>query len=99
MTERMQGYRKRMEEKGLVQVRIWVEKQDEEFVKYLAKFCRDGREKKEKKRFGRRASDRQVQFAKAIASANNISEPNHCTIIILASLPRHGVMGLASRMN
>ena len=40
MTERMQEYRKRMEEKGLVQVRIWVEKRDEEFVKFIAKFCR-----------------------------------------------------------
>lgn len=28
MTERMQDYRRRMEEKGLVQVRMWVEKQD-----------------------------------------------------------------------
>ena len=37
MTERMQAYRKRMEEKGLVQVKIWVDKQDEEFVKFLAK--------------------------------------------------------------
>ena len=77
MTERMQKYRDRMKEKGLVQVRIWVEKQDEEFVKHLAKFCREVREKKEKKRFGRRATDRQIKFAKAIAASNNISEPNH----------------------
>jgi hypothetical protein len=77
MTERMQEYRKRMEEKGLIQVRIWIEKQDEGFVKHLAKFCRDGREKKEKKRFGRRASDRQIRFAKSVASANNIPEPDH----------------------
>ena len=48
MTERMQAYRERMEEKGLVQVRIWVEKQDVEFFKYIAKFCREIREKKEK---------------------------------------------------
>jgi hypothetical protein len=77
MTERMQDYRKRMEEKGLVQVRIWVEKQDVEFVKHIAKFCREVREKKEKKRFGRRASDRQIKFAKAVALANDISEPGH----------------------
>ena len=38
-----------MKEKGLVQVRIWVEEQDEEFVKYIAKFCREVREKKGKK--------------------------------------------------
>jgi hypothetical protein len=77
MTERMQEYRKRMEEKGLVQVRLWIEKEDEGFVKYLAKFCREVREKKERKRFGRRATDRQIKFAKAIALANNISEPDH----------------------
>ena len=77
MTERMQEHRKRMEEKGLVQVRIWVEKQDEEFVKYLAKFCREVREKEEKKRYGRRASDRQIEFAKALAKSKNVSEPDH----------------------
>lgn len=31
MTERMQNYRDRMSEKGLVQVRVWVEKQDVDF--------------------------------------------------------------------
>ncbi len=35
MTERMQDYRDRMDETGLVQVRIWVEEQDEEFIKYI----------------------------------------------------------------
>ena len=77
MTERMQSYRKRMEEKGLVQVRIWVEKQDEEFVKFIAKFCRDERQKKEKKRFGRRASEFQIMSAKAIAEQKQIPEPEH----------------------
>ena len=77
MTERMQKYRDRMKEKGLVQVRVWVEKQDEEFVKYLAKFCREGRVKKEKKRFGRQATNQQIKFAKAIAASNNIPEPDH----------------------
>jgi hypothetical protein len=52
----MQAYREGMKEKGLVQVRVWVEKQDENFVKYIAKFCREFREKKEKKRYGRRVS-------------------------------------------
>lgn len=77
MTERMQLYRKRMEEKGLVQVRVWVEKQDEEFVKFIAKFCRDERKKKEKKRFGRHASDFQIMSAKAIAEQKQIPEPKH----------------------
>jgi hypothetical protein len=34
ITEKMQVYRKRMEEKGLIQVRVWAEKRDEEFIKY-----------------------------------------------------------------
>jgi hypothetical protein len=45
MTERMQKYRKKMQEKGLVQVRIWMEEQDEEFIKYITKFCREVRKK------------------------------------------------------
>lgn len=78
MTERMQSYRKRMEEKGLVQVRIWVEKQDEKFVKFIAKFCRgELKQPKEKERFGRRASNSQIMFAKQIAQANGIPEPEH----------------------
>lgn len=66
-----------MEEKGLVQVRVWVEKQDEEFVKFIAKFCREEREKKPKERFGRPASQHQIRLAKAIASANDVPEPEH----------------------
>jgi hypothetical protein len=66
-----------MEEKGLVQVRVWVEKQDEEFVKFIAKFCREERQKKPRKRFGRAASDRQIRLAKQIALANNVAEPKH----------------------
>ena len=87
MTERMQTYRKRMKEKGLVQLRIWIEKQDEEFVKFIAKFCRGEREKKQKERFGRRASHHQIARAKAIAEANKIPEPEHLYDyhIILAS--------------
>src|SRR5579862_114365 len=77
MTERMQTYRKRMKEKGLVQLRIWIEKQDEEFVKFIAKFCRGEREKKQKERFGRRASHHQIARAKAIAEANKIPEPEY----------------------
>jgi hypothetical protein len=60
MTEKMQNYRQRMKEKGLIQVRVWVEKQDEGFVKHIAKFCRGAREKKENKRHGRRASQQQT---------------------------------------
>ncbi len=77
MTERMQEYRRRMEEKGLVQVRVWVEKRDEEFVKFIAKFCRDEREKKPKERFGRRASDHHIRFAQKVAAVCNLPEPDH----------------------
>jgi len=78
MTERMQSYRKRMEEKGLVQVRVWVEKQDEKFVKFIAKFCRGKlKQPKEKERFGRRASDAQIRFVKKLAKAKGIPEPEH----------------------
>ena len=77
MTERMRDYRQRMEDKGLVQVRVWVEEQDEEFVKFIGKFCRGMREGKPKKRYGRRASDRQIKFAKAFSSARGLPEPKH----------------------
>ena len=81
MTERMQSYRQRMEEKGFIQVRMWIEKQDEEFVKFVAKFCRDRskppKESKEKKRFGRRASDEQIRFVKKLAKAKGLPEPEH----------------------
>ena len=77
MSERMQDYRDRMEAKGLVQVRVWVDKQDEGFVKFIARFCRDGRKKKAKVRFGRPASDYQIRSAQAIALAKDIPEPKH----------------------
>ena len=77
MTERMQDYRERMDEKGLIQLRIWVKKEDAEFIKHIAKFCREWRKKKEKKRYGRRASQQQIEFAKDLAKAKNIPEPDH----------------------
>lgn len=78
MSERMQEYRRRMREKGLVQVRVWVERQDEEFVKFIAKFCRaERKERKEKERFGRPASERQIEMAKLFALENDVPEPKH----------------------
>ena len=77
MTERMQAYRNRMAEKGLVQMRIWVEKEDEEFVKFFAKFCREEWAKKVKKRFGRPASLRQIAKAEEVVLANNVPAPKH----------------------
>ena len=93
MTERMQNYRDRMSEKGLVQVRVWVEKQDEEFVKYLAKFCREVRETKSQKRYGRRATERQIRFAQNLAKSKNVPEPQHLYdhhISLAAWTWRHG---------
>jgi hypothetical protein len=66
-----------MKEKGLVQVRIWVEKEDEKFVKFIAKFCREGRNKKPKKRYGRSAKPNQIKLAQDIAEANDLPEPKH----------------------
>jgi hypothetical protein len=77
MTERMQDYRRRMNQKGWVQVRVWVEKQDEEFVKFIARFCREERTTKEKKRFGRQADLLQIEIARNIALSKNIPEPQH----------------------
>jgi len=77
MSERMRVYRERMDKKGLVQVRIWVEKDDEKFVKFLAKFCREGRNKKPKKRYGRPAKPNQIRLAQDIASENGLPEPRH----------------------
>ena len=37
MTERMKEYRKRQVEKGLIQLRLWVAKEDEEFFKFMSK--------------------------------------------------------------
>lgn len=78
MTERMKSYRKRMEEKDLVQVRVWVDKQDEEFVKFIGKFCREERGKEQtKKRYGRPANHHHIRIAKSIASSKNLPEPEH----------------------
>ena len=71
MTERMQDYRERMDEKGLIQLRIWVKKEDAEFIKHIAKFSREWREKKGKKRYGRRASQQQIEFAKPLSKTFN----------------------------
>jgi hypothetical protein len=40
MTDRMMFFRQRQEQKGLVEIRIWVSKEDEDFFKYLAKQSR-----------------------------------------------------------
>ena len=90
-----------MEEKGLIQVRVWVEKQDEEFVKFIAEFCRKEREKKGKERFGRPANERQIEIAKVLALEHNVSEPKHLYnyhISLAAWMWRYGGKGLKPKI-
>jgi hypothetical protein len=95
----MQEYRKRMDEKGLVQVRVWVDKEDEEFIKYIAKFCREERATEQvKERYGRPANHHQIRIAKAIASARNLPEPEHLYdyhVSLAAWMWRNGGGGMA----
>lgn len=49
MTNRMMLFRAKQEQKGLVQIRLWVNKDDENFFKYLAKQSRPQKEIIEKK--------------------------------------------------
>ena len=78
MTERMKEYRKRQVEKGLVQVRLWVTKEDEEFFKFMSKMVNPNKQNEvEQKRFGRQATERQINFAEEIAKRLNIDPPRH----------------------
>lgn len=77
MTDRMKLFREKQEKKGLVQLRLWVNKDDEEFFKYLAKESRPQRKIVEKKRFGRAASQSQINKAKEIAEDKKLREPKH----------------------
>ena len=77
MTNRMMLFRSKQEQKGLVQIRLWVNKDDENFFKYLAKQSRPQTEIIEKKRFGHAATQHQINKAKAIAEAKNLKEPKH----------------------
>lgn len=77
MTDRMMFFRFRQKEKGLIQLRLWVNKEDEEFFKYLAKQSRPQKEVAQKERFGRPASQAQIDLAKEIAELKNLKEPRH----------------------
>ncbi len=77
MSDRMTIFRLRQEQKGLVQIRLWVNKEEEEFFKYLAKQSRPQKEIIERKRFGRPASQAQIDFAKGIAEDKGLREPKH----------------------
>ena len=78
MTERMKEYRKRQVEKGLVQVRLWVAREDEEFFKFMSKMVNPNKQNKvEQKRFGRQATQQQIRNAEIIAKRLNIKPPTH----------------------
>ena len=78
MTDRMKEYRKRQAEKGLVQIRLCVTKEDEEFFKFMSKMVNPSKQNEfEQKRFGRQATIRQIKFAEEIAKRLNIDPPRH----------------------
>ena len=78
MTERMQIYRDRQSKKGLVQIRLWIEKDEEEFFKFLAKMNRPSRKLNQpKERYGRQATQQQIDRAEDIANRLNVSPPKH----------------------
>lgn len=77
MTERMQNYRLKKEIQGMVQVRIWVPKEHEAFIKDIAKQCRPDKPLKIQERYGRRATQRQIELAKALAKVNGKEPPQH----------------------
>ncbi len=77
MTSRMQDYRIKKQQQGLVQVRVWVQEEHESFIKNMAKECRPSRPVKVPERYGRKAIPSQISLAKAIAAANGKEPPEH----------------------
>ncbi len=78
MTDRMKEYRKRQVDKGLVQLRLWVTKEDEEFFKFMSKMVNKNKQEIiEKERFGRQATERQIKFAEEIAKKLTMDPPRH----------------------
>lgn len=78
MTDRMKEYRKRQVDKGLVQLRLWVTKEDETFFKFMSKILNPNKQEIfEKKRFGRQATEKQIHFAEEIAKRLVIDPPRH----------------------
>lgn len=78
MTERMELYRQRMKEKGLVHVRVWVPEEHGDFIKYMASQCRpQGVEPQIKGRYGRAATLAQIRLAKSLATIHGKKPPEH----------------------
>ncbi len=63
MTTRMQNYRDKKQQQGLVQVRVWVASDHEHFIKSIAKECRPSTPPKVPERYGRKATSAQIRLA------------------------------------
>jgi hypothetical protein len=77
MTERMQTYRSKKEAEGMVQVRIWIPKEHVVLIKDIAKECRPAKPLKIKKRYGKKAPQRQIELAEMLAKTNGKEPPKH----------------------
>lgn len=77
MTTRMQNYRAKKQQQGLVQVRVWVPQEHELFVKNIAKECRPRTLPKIPERYGRRATSTQIRLAQSLATVNGQEPPEH----------------------
>lgn len=74
----MKKYREKKKDQGMVQVRVWVPQEHEEFIKKIAKECRPERPApKLPQRYGRRASDVQIRLAKSLATIHQKEPPEH----------------------
>lgn len=77
MTARMQKFREKKRQEGLVQVRVWVSHGHESLIKTIAKECRPGKPLKLRERYGRLASSSQIRLAKSFATAHGKEPPEH----------------------
>lgn len=77
MTTRMQNYRDKKHQQGMVQVRVWVPQEHELFIKSMAKECRPNEPVKAPERYGRRASPTQIRLAQSLATVNGKEPPEH----------------------
>lgn len=77
MTTRMQNYRDKKQQDGMVQVRVWVPAEHELFIKNIAKECRPNESVKTPERYGRRATLTQIRLAKTLATIHGKEPPEH----------------------
>jgi hypothetical protein len=74
----MKECRSRQSEKGLVQLRLWVAKEDEEFFKCMSKMVSPNKkELVEQELFSRKATQQQIKHAEMIAKRLSIDTPIH----------------------